>query len=89
MLVTSRRGEPYGFLLGHRHYLVANDLRQGEVRNFALGGISDLEILEEVFERPASFDMRTYTKHYSCGFFHLEAANAIQPNGGRSKLATY
>jgi len=87
--VTRRSAEPYGFLLGHRHYLVANDPRQGEVRNFALGGITDLKILDEVFERPETFDMRVYAAR-SFGVFHdgkpIEVELVFKPEAARDVM---
>ena len=58
------RLEPYGFLYGHRHYLVAinPDRGDGFIRKFRLGDILSVETTDEFFERDTNFDLATYAK---------------------------
>jgi predicted DNA-binding transcriptional regulator YafY len=63
--------EPYGFLYGKKHYLVAflGRKREPEPRLLILTDIHGVEPLGEVFERRKSFDLRSYAAQ-SFGAFH-------------------
>lgn len=62
---------PYGFLLGHRNYLVA--LREGVdgFRNYVLANLDRLEILDAVFEKRRDFALDAYARR-SFGVFQEE-----------------
>jgi len=53
---------PYGFLWGHRHYLVAwsENRRTRDWRNFVLSNIERVEPLERSFVRDAQFSLSAY-----------------------------
>ncbi|HJM51830.1 MAG TPA: hypothetical protein QGF63_18565, partial [Alphaproteobacteria bacterium] len=53
---------PYGFLLGHRHYLIAMMDHPKAVKciPFSVPNIETAEILEDYFERDSSFSLREY-----------------------------
>lgn len=78
VIVTYNKGEtsetytlePYGFLYGHRHYLVAinPDRGDGVVRKFRLGDIRSVKSTTEFFERDTDFDLAAYSKQ-SFGVF--------------------
>ncbi|MBO4520556.1 MAG: WYL domain-containing protein [Alphaproteobacteria bacterium] len=71
---SSRVVCPYGFLYGERnHYLIAkND--KGEIRSFILTSISNIEILNEVFEIDPDFNLKEYAAE-SFGAFHGKPIN--------------
>ena len=71
--VSRRKVHPYGFLYGHRHYLVAYQLRRGEegFRLFSLPNIEKVIPTEEYFERAAGFSLEEYSRR-SFGVFHEE-----------------
>ncbi len=58
---------PYGFLFGHRHYLIAwhEHPKANRMAPFALPNIEGVEILEEGFERDPAFSLRAYAE---CSF---------------------
>lgn len=68
--LNTRLIEPYGFLHGHRHYLVAwhEHPKQSMFLNFALPSIEGVEVLDETFERDPAFDLRAYAER-SFGVF--------------------
>ena len=59
---------PYALTVGPRTYLIARDEAVAETRNYALTGVSDLEILE-VPTVAADFDVKAYVSQ-SFGAFH-------------------
>ncbi len=61
---------PYGFLYGHRHYLVAhNPAREdNHLRKIILSSIEKITLMEDFFEVPESFDLQAYS-HQSFGVF--------------------
>jgi len=69
--ISQRKVHPYGFLYGHRHYLVAYNIRKGEegFRLFSLPNIHKVEITDEYFERDEGFDLDTFARA-SFGVFH-------------------
>ncbi|GHF12557.1 WYL domain-containing protein [Kordiimonas sediminis] len=55
--------DPYGFLYGHRHYLIAFKPEGGEdyVRKFRLGDILSVTLLNEPFTRLNDFNLQEYS----------------------------
>lgn len=51
---------PYGFLHGHRNYLVGFHEGRGKVAIFSLPQIREVEVLEGTFEREDSFDLEEF-----------------------------
>ena len=65
--------EPYGVLLGTRHYLVARDVAaDADLRRFRMDRIEKAEITNEWFKRDPGFDLEAYAAK-SFGWFHLDA----------------
>ena len=65
--------EPYGLLLGTRHYLIARDIaKDGCLRRFRLDRIAKVEITVEWFEKDKDFDLEAYAAQ-SFGSFHSDA----------------
>lgn len=65
--------QPYGFIYGSRHYLVAwseNELAR-DFRNFALSNIERVELLEKSFMRRRDFSLQEYAER-SFGVFQEE-----------------
>lgn len=75
--VNRRVVHPYGFLVGHRHYLIGfhENPKANNVVPFALPGIEDVEILAETFERDPNFSLTEYAEQ-SFGLWH-EAAEEV------------
>ncbi len=62
--------EPYGLLLGTRHYLIARDSAKGtSLRRFRLDRLDKAEITIDWFEKDKDFDLEAYTAQ-SFGSFH-------------------
>ncbi len=61
---SERKLDPYG-LVHHRGrwYLAARDHTRGEVRTFRVDRVEDVQIGEEMFERPPDFDAVTHVVH--------------------------
>ena len=76
--VSQRKVYPYGFLYGHRHYLVAYNLRKGEegFRLFSLPNIHKVEITTEYIERDEGFDLEQFAR-MSFGVFHDEPVDVV------------
>ncbi|MBT5818616.1 MAG: WYL domain-containing protein [Proteobacteria bacterium] len=76
--VSQRKVQPYGFLYGHRHYLVAYNLRKAEegTRVFSLPNIHKVEVTDEYFERDEEFDLDTFARA-SFGVFHDEPVDVV------------
>jgi len=77
IVYRSRKGEdsspvlePYGFLLGHRHYLVAINPGKDSatLKNYTLSRISSVELLPTTFIRDDSIDLKKYAER-SFGIF--------------------
>lgn len=68
--VKERLVHPYGFLHGHRNYLVAfhENPKANTVALFALPHIKSVEITAEPFERPPGFDLQEFAAR-SFGLF--------------------
>ena len=75
---SQRKVHPYGFLYGHRHYLIAYNLKRGEegYRMFSLPNISKVELTDEYFERNADFDLGDFAKK-SFGVFHEDPFDVV------------
>lgn len=71
--LNTRQIEPYGFLHGHRHYLVAWHPHRVESMylTFALPNIEGVEVLDEIFDRDPEFSLRAYAER-SFGLFQEE-----------------
>ncbi|WP_372922426.1 helix-turn-helix transcriptional regulator [Roseovarius sp.] len=64
--------EPYGVLLGTRHYLIGRDpAKDNRLRRFRLDRISKTEITLEWFEKDKDFDLDAYVAQ-SFGAFHAD-----------------
>ena len=76
--ISQRKVHPYGFLYGHRHYLIAYNLRAGEegFRMFSLPNISNVEGTDEYFERDEKFDLEDFAKQ-SFGLFHEDPFDVV------------
>ena len=80
--VTRRLGRrivcPYGFLHGHRHYLVADNSqgRGHDYRLFSLPNIERVEVTEDVFERDETFSLQEFAER-SFGVFQEEPFKAV------------
>ncbi len=65
--------EPYGMLLGTRHYLIARDPANGAAfRRFRIDRIISAKITGQSFVRDKDFDLNTYAAK-SFGSYHSEA----------------
>ena len=66
-----RKVHPYGFLYGHRHYLIAKNLQRGHegMRLFSLPNILKAEATGEIFERDEDFSLEAFAKE-SFGVYH-------------------
>lgn len=65
--------EPYGLLLGTRHYLIARDMaKDASLRRFRLDRIVHVEITTEWFEKDKDFNLEAYAAQ-SFGSFHADA----------------
>ena len=75
---SQRKVHPYGFLYGHRHYLVAYNLRHGEkgFRMFSLPNIMRAELTDEFFERDPEFSLDDHAKQ-SFGIFHEKPFDVV------------
>lgn len=68
-----RTVEPYGMLLGTRHYLIARDPTNGPgFRRFRLDRITDARITGQSFVRDKEFDLDAYAAQ-SFGSYHSDA----------------
>ncbi len=76
--VNKRRVRPYGFLMGHRHYLVAIHLNP-KARNYALFSLPYIEKVRDtsmMFERDEEFSLREYAER-SFGVFQEESFDVV------------
>lgn len=77
---TGRRGwdivHPYGFLLGHRHYLVALREEAADFRSYALGNFESAEILAESFARRPEFKLEEFAAE-SFGVFREKPFDVV------------
>lgn len=64
--------EPYGILLGTRHYLIARDTaKDANLRRFRMDRIEKAEITNDWFEKDKDFDLEAYAAR-SFGSFHSD-----------------
>ena len=76
--VNKRRVRPYGFLMGHRHYLVAFHLNP-KAMNFVLFSLPNIETVSdtgEMFERDEKFSLRKFAER-SFGVFQEEPFDVV------------
>jgi len=74
--VTRPVVHPYGFLHGHRHYLVAWSPRRRKQCLYALGNVLGVTELEDAFERDAAFDVRRFAAN-AFGVFQGEPVDVV------------
>ena len=76
--VNQRKVYPYGFLFGHRHYLVAYNLKRFETgyRLFSLPNIHKVEVMDQYFQRNEEFDLEAFA-HESFGVFHDKPVEVV------------
>jgi predicted DNA-binding transcriptional regulator YafY len=92
--VSSRRElEPYGLIhMDGRWYMAGHCLLRQSIRTFRLDRVSRLELAEDTFERPASFDIRAYL-HRSMPFvqsaFTIEVWLEMSANEASSHFALH
>ncbi len=55
-----REVTPYGLMFGRANYLVAAEEGGAEPRNWRLGRIRDIEVLDRMAARPPDFDLQSY-----------------------------
>jgi predicted DNA-binding transcriptional regulator YafY len=69
---------PYGFLLGHRHYLVAFHVHEKANKHtlFSLPGIEAAEISDKTFVRDSSFSLEEFAKR-SFGVFQEKPFDVV------------
>jgi len=74
--LTDRCIEPYALKeFKNRWYVLANDLKDGQIKIFALDRLTELEITKTPFSFPENFDVAAYYRH--C--FGIMSPNAPQP----------
>jgi predicted DNA-binding transcriptional regulator YafY len=76
--VNKRLLSPYGFLHGHRHYLVAwhEHKKQSMFLTFALPSIESVKVLDEMYERDPEFSLDEYASR-SFGLFQEEPFDVV------------
>lgn len=74
--LTNRNAAPYALKeFRNRWYILANDLKDNQVKSFALDRLSDLEITKRKFQFPNDFNVTDHYKH--C--FGIMSPNAQNP----------
>ena len=73
-----RRVHPYGFLHGHRHYLVAYHVhhKANHVTLFSLPNIEQVRLSDELFERDPGFSLQDFANR-SFGVFQEEPIGVV------------
>jgi predicted DNA-binding transcriptional regulator YafY len=74
--LTRPHVHPYGFLHGHRHYLVAWSPKRRRPGLYALGNVLGVTETDEVFERDPEFDVRSFAAR-SFGVFQEEPLDVV------------
>jgi predicted DNA-binding transcriptional regulator YafY len=74
--VSQRKIHPYGFLYGHRHYLIAYNLRPTGYRMFSLPNITRVDATDEYYERDPDFQLDEFAKQ-SFGIWHEEPFDVV------------
>jgi predicted DNA-binding transcriptional regulator YafY len=73
---SNRVVAPFGFLYGHRHYLVGIEAGQTSPKFFSLPSISKIKLLPDAFERDPEFNLKQLTEH-SFGVFKEEPHDVV------------
>ncbi|MDD3183607.1 MAG: WYL domain-containing protein [Alphaproteobacteria bacterium] len=74
-----KRVAPYGFLYGHRHYLVGGGTEKGRETaryHFILSQIEGVMVMKEGFSRDRSFDIQAYAEQ-SFGIWHEKSTEVV------------
>lgn len=76
--LNTRLVYPYGFLHGHRHYLVAYHVhpKANNVTLFSLPNIEGVEVLDESFERDQDFSLQAFAER-SFGLYQEEPYDVV------------
>ena len=75
--LPQRVAEPYALKeFKNRWYILANDLKDNQVKSFALDRLSDLEITKKRFQFPKNFNVNEHYKY--C--FGIISPNGLQPD---------
>ena len=76
--VNQRLVHPYGFLYGHRHYLVGFHVHKkaNDYTLFSLPNIEKVEVLPDSFERDEAFDIQAFADR-SFGLFQEEPFEVV------------
>lgn len=69
--ISEQTVEPYGFLYGNRHYLIAFSDYAKQYRYYSLHRLTKVQLLDEYFVRDANFSLQDFTKD-SFGVFKEE-----------------
>ena len=67
---------PYGFLHGHRHYLVAWSPKREKLVLYALPNVTSVALTDEAFERDPAHDVRAFAER-SFGVFQDEPVDVV------------
>ena len=73
---TTRVLEPYGFLQGIRHYLVAINVEAGAYRLYRLDAIEEIELLPDSFEHDPAFDLEAFAAR-SFGVYQEDPVDVV------------
>lgn len=68
---VERQVHPYGFLHGHRHYLVGWHIGAQRMALFSLANIVEVEVLDDAFQRDAAFSLEDFARR-SFGVYQEE-----------------
>lgn len=63
--------EPYGFLYGNKHYLIAWEPEKGKMCHFNLNKIIDIEVTDKYFQRSSDFSLKDFSEQ-SFGVYQEE-----------------
>ena len=71
-----REVTPYGLMFGRANYLVAAEGDSGEPRNWRLGRIRDIEVLDRPAAPPPGFDLQGYANR-SFGIYQEDVEDVV------------
>lgn len=71
-----REVTPYGLMFGRANYLVAAEGEGAEARNWRLGRMRDVEVLERIAAPPADFDLQAYANR-SFGIYQDDVDDVV------------
>ena len=74
--LRSRTVQPYGFLHGSRHYLVAFDEKAADIRKFTLPNVEEVHATGEYFDRDPEFSLEIYAEA-SFGVYNEAPADVV------------